>query len=371
MTDSSVHSPLPAQQNISKFNQWLFKLSKVPITEKLFFIQNLHVMIHAGLSLSRSLTTLALQTKNKYFRFVLEDISAEVEKGVTLTQALERHPRVFNELFCNMISSGEVSGNLEDVLKSLYLQLKKDHDLISKVRGAMIYPSVVLSAMILIGMVMMIFVMPKIISTFSEFGAELPLPTRILIWITNLMSTYSIAVGIIMVILVFGTAKFSRTHAGRLAFHWLWLRAPVVKNIAWKINIARFSRTLSSLLKTDISIIDAITITSKTVGNIYYQRAIASFSESVKTGAQIHTIMEQYSRLFPPLIVQMTLVGEESGTLDHILGEIAEFFEADVDQTMSNLPSLIEPILILVLGVGVGFIAVSVLMPMYNLTQSI
>ncbi len=354
-----------------KIDTWIKQHSSVPTAEKLFFVQNLQVMTKAGLSLSKALKTLSLQTKNKYFQEVLANIQTEIEKGVELSQAMRAYPNVFNELFVNMIASGEVSGNLENVLQSLYLQLKKEHDLISKVRGAMIYPSVIIIAMIGIGTFMMMVVVPRIVSIFEEIKTELPLPTRILIAVSDFASSYSLVIISTGVILAFATAKFMRTERGKLVFHWIWLRAPVIKHISQKINLARFARTLSSLLQTDVSIVEAIQITSKTLGNVYYRKALLSFADNLKKGDQINTVMTQFPNLFPPLIVQMTLVGEESGSLDDILKEIAQFYEADVDQTMENLPSLIEPILILLLGVGVAGIAVSILLPLFNLTQAI
>lgn len=360
-----------AETKLSKIDRYLLKFSRVPAKEKIFFVQNLGVMIHAGLSMSRALKTLSLQTENKYFKHTISEVNKEVEKGTTLSEAMKQHPRVFDELFINMIASGEVSGNLENVLSSLFLQMKKDHDLVSKIRGAMIYPSVIIVAMIGIGIFMMIFIMPKIISIFEDIDVELPLPTRIMIIITNIFKNYSLAAGGIAIILITIIVRLSHTNKGRHIVHWIWLHAPIVKNISWKINIARMCRTLSSLLKTEISIVKALEITSKTVGNVHYKNALRQIAENIKTGAQLNQSMSRYPKLFPPLVTQMTLVGEESGTLDSTLEEIAQFFENEVDQTMTNLPALIEPLLILILGVGVGFIAVSVLLPMYSLSNSI
>lgn len=364
-------SPLPSEVKISKLELTVGKFGGVPVKEKLFFVQNLGVMVRSGLSMSKSLRTLGLQTKNKYFSYVLTDIANEVEKGVAFSKALSRYPKIFPELFTNMIESGELSGNLENVLQSLYTQMKKDHDLVSKVRGAMIYPSVIVVAMFGIGAFMMTVVIPKIISIFEEIEAEIPLPTQILIWISDFMSSYALIIFPVFFGILIAIFQFGKTPRGKLVFHWLWLRLPVVKAISSKINIARFARTLSSLLKTEISIVEALHITSNTVGNVYYKKALSEIADRIKTGAQINEIMVEYPKLFPPIIIQMTIVGEESGSLDDILAEIAQFFEADIDQTMENLPSLIEPILILFLGVGVGYIAVSILLPMFNLTQSI
>lgn len=342
----------------------------ISLRDKIFFVQNLRIMIKGGLSLGAALQTVAEQISNKYFKEVIGNVWKEVESGVTFSQALEKYPKVFSDLFINMIKSGELSGNLEQVLERLHIQMKRDHDLISKVKGAMIYPAVVLIAMVGIGTAMIIFVVPKLIAIFEEFRAQLPLPTRILIGISKFITGHGLIVAGGLFLFVFLFTKFYQSQSGKKFFHKLFLKLPVMANIVKKINLARFCRTASSLLKTDIPIVQSLKITSLVVGNIYYRAALVDASQKITKGLQINKVLSDYPKLFPPTVIQMLKVGEESGAVEEVLDEVAQFYEEDINQVMETLPSIIEPILILVLGLGVGGMAVAVIMPMYSLTQS-
>ena len=342
----------------------------ISLRDKIFFVQNLRIMIKGGLSLRAALQTVAEQISNKYFKEVIGNVWKEVESGVTFSQALEKYPKVFSDLFINMIKSGELSGNLEQVLERLHIQMKRDHDLISKVKGAMIYPAVVLIAMVGIGTAMIIFVVPKLIAIFEEFRAQLPLPTRILIGISKFITGHGLIVAGGLFLFVFLFTKFYQSQSGKKFFHKLFLKLPVMANIVKKINLARFCRTTSSLLKTDIPIVQSLKITSLVVSNLYYRAALVDASQKITKGLQINKVLSDYPKLFPPTVIQMLKVGEESGAVEEVLDEVAQFYEEDINQVMETLPSIIEPILILVLGLGVGGMAVAVIMPMYSLTQS-
>ncbi len=354
-----------------KIKKWLDSNSGVPLTQKIFLVQNLSIMLKAGLSLGAALNALKEQTPNKRLKNVLALISEHVDRGESFASALKFFPKIFNELFVNMIESGELSGNLEEVLKQLHIQLKRDHELISKVRGAMIYPSVVIAAMLGIGTFVIIFIMPKFVSIFSEFQATLPLPTRILIHLSDLVQTRGWLVALIFITTLIISIKFFKTTRGHRLLHRFLLMAPILGPIVKKINLARFSRTISSLIKTDIPIVQSFNITSRTLGNVFYREAMLESAEKIKKGSSINLVLREYPILFPPVVTQMITVGEESGSVDTILQELAEFYEEEVDQTMKNLPSIIEPVLMLLLGVGVAGMAVAVLMPMYSLSNAI
>jgi type IV pilus assembly protein PilC len=342
---------------------------KIKLPQKIFFAENLRVMIKAGLSLTESLRTLALQTEQKGFKAVIMELNADVEKGTSLSQALSKHPRLFESIFVNMIAAGEVSGTLEKTLEQLTLQMRKDYDLISKVKGAMTYPIVVLSATSLIGIGMMIFVVPQILSIFEEIGTdELPLPTKILIFFSDSIKAYWPFIIILGVGGVFLFLRLIKTRVGKRVWHKLLISAPIIGPIIKKINLARFSRTLSSLLRTDIPIVQGLTITSDIVRNVYYHDACLAMAEAVKKGETISQVLERNSKIFPPLVIQMTAVGERAGTVDEMLEEIAEFYEKQVDQVMGSLSSIIEPIMILLLGGAVGGIALAIITPIYSLT---
>ncbi len=356
---------------ISGFNKLVISFSTVPLAEKLFFVQHLNIMLKAGISLSSSLKTLAKQTSNKKFSFIILDISANVEKGLSFTESLKSHEKTFGQLFINMIESGEISGKLEEVLRQLYIQMKKQHELLSKIKGALTYPLVILVAMTGIGIFMMMVVVPKITSMFKDLNAELPVATKALIAISNALVENGIYVLIGSAIIISLLVKILRTATGKYALEIILLKLPVFSPIIKKINLAKFSRTISSLLKTDIMIIKTFQITAKVMGNLHYRRALIQMSHEIQKGGPIHGIVEKEEKLFPPVVSQMIAVGEETGELENILEELAEFYEGEVKEIMNSLPSIIEPILMIILGVVVGGMAVAIILPMYSLTTAI
>jgi len=356
---------------LAKINDLLLKLSRIPLSEKLFFIQYLGIMLKAGISLSIALKTLAKQTTNKKFARIITDISNNVERGVSFTESLKPHEETFGQLFISMVESGEISGKLEEVLAQLYIQFKKQHELISKVKGALTYPVVIIAAMIGIGTFMMIVVVPQITAMFKEFNAELPLATKVLIATSDTLIKHGVLVllGLILFIILF--IKLLKTYRGKYYWQKLLLKLPIFSPIIKKINLARFARTISSLLKTDIMIIKSFQITANVLGNLHYRQALEEMAVKIKKGGKINEVVANYPKLFPPVVTQIISVGEETGELDYILSELAQFYEGEVDQIMNNLPSIIEPLLILTLGVVVGGMAVAIIMPMYTLTSVI
>ena len=359
------------KSTLKKIDDFLLKFSRVPLKERLFFVQHLGVMLKSGISLSIAIKTLSKQTENKYFKKVLSDIAEEVEKGKSFTEALTPHKKIFGELFISMVEAGELSGKLEEVLKQLHLQMKKDHKLISKVKGALTYPVVILAAMFGIGTFMIVFIIPKITSMFEEMGTELPLPTKILIGISDAIVNNGLLSLAIFIIVVGSFLKTIKTYKGKYIFQGLLLKMPIFSPIIKKINLARFARNISSLLKTDIMIIKTFQITANVLGNLHYREALLEMSQKIKQGEKLSDTINSHPELFTPVVAQMVAVGEETGELDNILIELAEFYEEEVDQVMENLPAIIEPLLILVLGVGVGGVAVAIIMPMYSITESI
>ncbi|MFA5106928.1 MAG: type II secretion system F family protein [Patescibacteria group bacterium] len=350
---------------------WLDKFKSVTLVDKIFFTQNLQVMARTGFSIAKALKTLSLQTGNKYFAKIIDQLRQEVETGKTLASVMHNYPKVFSPVFVNMIEAGEVSGQLETVLDRLTIQMKKDHNLLAKVKGALTYPAFILVAMIGIGIVMFIFVVPKITAVFAESGVDLPLITRIIISVSNFASKNILLVLGIPVALAFIFFRLIRTKTGRRLYHRILLRTPIFGKIVKKVNLARFTRTLSSLLKTDIPIVEVFRIISKTLGNVFYQDAMMAISDSVKQGVPITAVIEKYPRLFPPVVTQIINVGEQSGTLDTLSEEIALFYEEDVEETMASLATIIEPIILVIMGVAVAIMAVAIILPMYSLTNAI
>ena len=355
-----------------RINDWLVHNASVPLTSKVFFTENLRVMVHAGLSISEALNTLALQAESKTFKLMINSIKENVEQGRLLSAGLGKYPRAFPPIFTSMIQIGEVSGTLEDVLLELTTQMKKDYELRSKVKGAMTYPVVVLIAMMGITGGLLTFVLPKLLGVFKEFGnVKLPLATRVLIFASDFAQQNGLLVAIGFLVFVALFIMFIRTKPGRSILHRAIISSPIIGPIAKKVNLARFCRTVSGLLKTDIPVVQSFNVTAEVLGNVHYRAAAQHAAERIKKGETIARSLGAYPKLFPPLVVQMVLVGERSGTVDELLADIATFYEQQVDQILDNLSSIIEPILILTLGGMVGGIALAVITPIYALTQSI
>lgn len=359
---------IPEQKKLKKKINLNF-LSRVSAKEKIFFLQNMETMIKAGVSLTESLKVLSKQTENAKFKAILSDITANIEKGYTLSSSMARHPKIFSEIFVNMISAGEISGNLENILEQLYLQAKKDHELISKIRGAMTYPAVVLFAMLIMGAGMVIFVFPTFIKIFEEAHAELPFITKILIGVSKFIQNHGIIALVATVAIIAGFLRGIKTKIGKKYFDLFLLKFIIIGPIVKKVNLARFARSLSSLLKTEIPLIKSFEIAANVVGSTSYKNALNKAKEEIKKGSAISSSLERYGNLFPPMIIQMIMVGEKSGNTDELLGKIADYYEEEVDNTTKNLSSIIEPLMILVIGAAVGLMAVAVMMPMYNLAQ--
>ncbi|MCK5416059.1 type II secretion system F family protein [Candidatus Parcubacteria bacterium] len=356
---------------MDKMNLYLAKLSRVPLKEKLFFVQHLGLMLKSGISLSIALKTLAKQTENKRFQIVLMDIGTKVEKGTEFSNSLKPYDKIFGELFINMIEAGEISGKLESVLKELFIQMKKENTLVSKVKGALTYPAVIIFAMLGIGTFMLLVIIPKITEVFTEMSIELPLPTKILIGTSEAIRNNGLITIVVVAIFIITVVKILSTRKGKFIFQSILLKTPIISPIVKKINLARFSRTISSLLKTDIMIIKTFEITANVLGNLHYRQALQEMADEIRKGEKLSDSIKKYPNLFTPIVVQMIAVGEETGELDNILIELAEFYEEEVDLIMDNLPSIIEPLLILALGLGVGGVAISIIMPMYSITQNI
>jgi len=357
--------------NLAKHLEVLKIFGRVPLVEKMFFARHLSLMVKAGFSLNKALSVLALQTKNRRFSVAILKMEADVRGGTAFGDALAKYPNIFSDLFINMVKVGEVTGNLEENLKILAIQMKKDHELFSRVKSALIYPCVILVAMLGIGAAMMIFVMPKLISVFEELNAELPLMTRIIIGISRFMTNQWWLVIILLAGIIFGVRFVLKTPAGRDLLDRAILKAPIFGNISKKINSARMARTLSSLIESGVSIVKALEITANTMTNVFFNRAIFAASQEVQKGTSLSKNLVLYPDLFMPIVTQMIQVGEETGTLGEITKRLAEFYEEEVANITKGLSTIIEPILMIIIGVAVGFFAISMIQPMYSMMNAI
>lgn len=343
----------------------------VPLKEKMIFARNLSIMISAGLTVSRAVHNISLQTRNKKFQKVIADIYEELQAGKTLSEGLAKYPVVFNDLFVNMVKVGEAAGNLDEVLNIVAVQLEKENELISKVRGAMIYPAVIIVAMMGIGVIMLTYVIPRLTSVFQEMEVKLPASTLFIISLSNFLRNHSFIVISLFISLFIFLKFFLQTKAGKITVSFIVIKLPVIKNIIVKVNCARFSRIYSSLLKSGVSVVDALRIVSNTLTNYYYKKAIEEGISKIQKGVNLSVVIAENSKIFPSLVMQMLEVGEETGRTEGVLLKLAEFYEEEVSQITKNLSSIIEPILMLLVGVAVGFFAVAMLQPMYSVMENI
>lgn len=328
-------------------------------------------MVKTGFSLGEALKTLGEQTNNRLLKKTIVALHDDVVRGTTLAQALAQHPAVFDNLFVNMVAAGESSGNLEKTLFQLITQMKKAYTLRKKIRSAMIYPMLILVSMIVVGTGMFIFVVPKILNLYTSSGYTLPLPTRILLGISGFIQNNGLWIaGVVLIVGIFITIGI-RTEKGRMLWHRILLRLPIVGKIIKRVNVARFSRILNSLIITDIPIVRSFQIIAATLTNLVYKNQLESGITKLAKGNSISSFLALRPDLFEPVITHMIKVGEEAGVLDTMSNEIATFYEEEVDSTLSNLTVIIEPVLLIIVGFGVGFLAVAVILPIYGLVQEI
>ncbi|HNU96271.1 MAG TPA: type II secretion system F family protein [Candidatus Magasanikbacteria bacterium] len=355
-----------------KINDFIYRyLTTVSFVDKMMFVHHLQIMTKAGLSIITSLKILSEETENKKLKIIIAEIKSEVEKGQQLSVALGKYPKVFPPVYVSMIAAGEVAGKLEEALTEVAGQMKKSHELMSKVRGAMIYPAVIFTVMVGIAFFVVLYIFPKILVMFEETQTELPLPTKMLIYLTNFMQNYWYWVLIGIAALVYAYFRAMKAYPFKKAMHSLRLKLPIFGAIIKKINLANFTLTLCSLLNSTIPIIEAVKISSDVLGNVIYKEKLKTASESLKKGINLSEVLSRHPEIFPPMVTEMIMVGEQTGSVEKMLNELSEYYNAEVNETMSNFTSVIEPIIILVLGLGVAGVAVSVIMPMYALTQNI
>jgi type IV pilus assembly protein PilC len=341
-------------------------LGRVKQKDLAIFSRQFSTMINAGLSLLRSLDILADQTPNATLAQVIREVKTSVEKGMSLSEAMQKHPKVFDRLYVAMVRAGEVGGVLDATLVRLADTLERSVELRGKVKSAMTYPTAVLGLVLLILTAMLVFVVPMFEGMYADLGGTLPLPTRVLLGVSRFtVSNWYILLGVAAAG-IFGFRRWVTTDQGRFAFDRIKLRVPIFGGLTRKSAIARFSETLASLTRTAVPILQAMDIVSETAGNEVVARAIRDVQASVKEGDSLAAPLAQHA-IFPPMVVQMLAVGEETGALDTMLDKLADFYNAEVNATVDSLTSLLEPLLMVVLGGTVGSMIVALYMPMFNL----
>ncbi|HEY6736488.1 MAG TPA: type II secretion system F family protein [Candidatus Saccharimonadia bacterium] len=343
---------------------------KVKMQDKVVFSRQFATMINAGVPIVQSLNILREQSTSKKLKMVVADVSKQVEGGATLANALSAHPDVFNPIYVNMVKAGEVGGILDQVLDRLATQQEKDAEIVSKVKSAMIYPSVITVATVSAFVFLMTVIVPKLSSIFEDAGAQLPIYTKAMLAISHFLVAdwWMCLGGIVGGVVVF--ARWRATVSGKKTVDRLMLKAPIFGEILMKVNVARFARTFGSLMASGISVLDAINATKSALGNSVYREELAVVAQQVKNGRPMSEHIRE-SKHFPAIVGQMISVGEETGQMDAILLKLAEFYEKEVDTVIAGISSIIEPILIIVLGGMVGFIVISVFGPISSIGNSV
>lgn len=345
--------------------------TRIKLSQKMMFTNNLSGMLQAGLPLTRALSILEKQSTDVAFNKILSSLVDEVNKGNSLSDGMKKFPKVFSGIFISMVHSGEESGALPQALSEVGLNLKKAYDLNKKIKGALMYPSIILCAIFIIGVLMMMFVVPTLTKTFADLGGELPASTKFIIWLSDTISQHTIlfllAIGSIVGVFV----AFTKLKATRRYFDYLTIHLPVIGTIAKEVNTARTARTLSSLLTSGVDMSKALSITQEVLQNSYYKDIITQSIKDIEKGLPLSGSFKQNIKLYPVMMGEMIEVGEETGNLSKMLLDIATFYENEVDNKTKDLSTIIEPVLMVFIGGAVGFFAVSMIQPMYSVMSNI
>jgi type IV pilus assembly protein PilC len=342
----------------------------VPAKDLAIFTRQFSVMIDAGLPLVQCLEILGSQQENKTFAKVLQQTRMDVEGGASLADAMRKHPKAFDDLFTNMIAAGEAGGILDTILKRLATYIEKNVKLKAQVKGAMVYPVSVLGIAAIVIAVILWKVIPTFASMFAGLGAELPLPTRFVIALSNWLVRLGPFIIVAGILLVMGFRRYYATYGGRRVVDKMILKAPIFGTLMQKIAVARFCRTLGTLISSGVPILDGLEITARTAGNAIVEDAIMVVRKGVESGLTLAQPLKE-TGVFPPMVVQMIGVGEQTGALDAMLSKVADFYEEEVDQAVANLLTMMEPIMILFLGISVGGIIIAMYLPLFDLISKL
>lgn len=353
------------QLNLGKIFQ-----SKIPLSEQVLFTKHLSMMLEAGVSEVESLRIIQEQTKNRHFKKVLKDTIPRVEKGKFLSESL-KESNGFNDLFINVIKLGETSGTLPENLNYLAEEIKKTQELKSKVKGALVYPAIILIVTIIVVIALLVFVIPRLTPIFASLDVELPATTQFLVNTASLFQNHylTIIAGAIGFYIMFKVSL--RLKPIKYFLNRILLYIPVVNKMIAHYNMANISRTISLLLKSGINVVQAIISASESTANPVYRKVLIRAAQDIKEGKPLYTYLEKHSNLFPPTFVRMVQIGERTGNLTHNLSYLSGFYESELDERVRNLSSVFEPVLMVVLGGLVGFIAISIITPIYEITQQI
>jgi type IV pilus assembly protein PilC len=346
-------------------------LSSIKVRDKFIFARNIASMLDAGLALSRIFEVMQRQSKNPKMKRVLNELNEDVKAGKTFSEALKKHSSIFPPIFISMVKAGEEGGNLAESLRVVGIQMEKSYLLIKRVKGALIYPAIILALMAAITVLMLIFVVPTLTSTFKELGGQLPLSTRAIIFVSDfLKNQFIIFFGLILAV-IGSMYAFLKSKVGKRAFDYFVLHMPLISPIVKETNAARTARTFASLLTAGVDIVLAAEITGDVLQNSYYKAVLNEARQRIQKGEPMSEVFTKNEQLYPAFVAEMISVGEETGQLAKMFTGVAVFYEDEVEQKTKDMSTVIEPFLMIIIGVAVGFFAVSMIMPTYSLVNNI
>jgi type IV pilus assembly protein PilC len=345
-------------------------IGTIPSSEKVMFSRQLSTLIGAGIPISQAMHILVAQTENKRLKKATQEVSSDIEGGLSLSAALEKAKVIYSPLYVSMVKAGEVGGTLDQTLERISDEIEKDHELIAKIRGAMAYPAVIMVVMVVAVIVVITLVIPQMAKVFAEMGGKLPPTTQFLIDLSNFVKSYGIFLAIGIAGFIFGYRYLLKNNAKfRYFIHFGLLKMPILgKKVINKLNVSRFSSTLSSLLSSGVTVLEALDVSSDALTNEVYRKNIKIAAEKVKNGSGLSDALKT-SNIFPMIVIQMIAIGEETGTLDKILEKLSGFYQKEVSNTVANLASIMEPMIMVVVGLLVAFLVFAVMMPIYSMTD--
>lgn len=346
-------------------------MGRIKVMDKITFARSLGNMLEAGLSLTRAISVMEKQTKNNKLKHVFQTLNADISAGKTFHEALGSFDTVFPSIFISMVKAGEESGNLSESLKTIALQMEKTYQLQKKIKGAMVYPGVIITVMLVIAMILMITVVPKLTETFKDVNAELPASTQFIIALSDAMKNHIVFFVTGIVIAIFAIVYFFKTKLGKRIVDAVVTRIPVIGSIVIESNSAKTARTLSSLVGSGVDLLQSVRITQEVLGNNRYKEVLQETEKAVEKGKPLATVFMAHEDLYPAFVGEMISVGEETGKLSSMLQGVAVFYENEVEQKTKDLSTIVEPILMVFVGAAVGFFAVAMITPMYSVMNNL
>jgi len=370
MLRENSYYPVDVQEVVEKDIRDLPFLNRIKTKDIAIFARQFYVMLNAGITIINCLDILRYQTENKKLRKIIENVYEGVQKGLTFSEALRQHQNIFPELMLNLVEAGEISGNLDIVMNRLATHFEKENKINNKIKGAMMYPIILAIVAVIVVVFLLTAVLPTFIGMFEGTGVELPLPTRMLLSLSAVIGSYWYLFILSIIAIVYILRRYVKTEGGKYNFDSLKLKIPVIKSLNEKIATTRFTRTLSTLLASGVSLIQALDIVAKVVGNKVVADGILIAKEEVRKGVDLSAPIKNI-KAFSPMVTSMIMIGEESGTIDIILDKTADFYDEEVEAAIHKLTTLFEPLMIVVMAVIIGFIVISIALPMFDMIQTV